>query len=58
MAVPNVDVSKTPTRYQASEVVEIPEGESQVTLTLPEIVPTGKKVELHVDVRGVVKDAE
>jgi hypothetical protein len=41
----------------ASEVVQVPEGETQVVLTLPEAVPQGKVLNLRVEVSGRYEDA-
>ena len=36
----------------ASEVLQVPEGETQVVVNLPEPVPAGKVLDLRVEVSG------
>ena len=40
-----------------SEVLQVPEGETQVVVNLPEPVPTGKVLNLRVEVSGRYADA-
>ena len=42
---------------RVSEVVEVPEGETQLVIKFPETVPAGKVLQLRVEVSGNIADA-
>ena len=44
--------------FHARETITVPEGETQVLVTLPEAVPQGKVMELQVELSGRYQDAE
>jgi hypothetical protein len=40
-----------------SEVVQVPEGETELVIKFPEAVPAGKVLQLRVEVSGNIADA-
>lgn len=54
MAEVNLKVTRA---VRVSEVVVVPEGETQLIVKFPEAVPAGKVLQLRVEVSGNIADA-